>query len=465
MEDGVEIRDVARALRRFWLFLLASLLIGGALGGLYASGQVPTFVATSSVFVSTTSASTALDLNQGSTFTTQIVKSYAAVARSPIVLSAVISNLRLKSTPQKLADSVSSDAPADTSVINISVSDVSSIRSAQIANAVASGLSRAVDALSPSSTNGASIKITVISPAFAPTAPVSPRYTLDVVLGAIAGLVLGILMTAVALMLDNRVRTARDLSLLTQQPVLGEIAVSKFLSQSPLFFQSEPTSFNAEAVRAIRTNLKYVMVGKDRISVSVTSAVAGEGKTTTATNLALALADAGATVLLVDADLRRPKVAEVFGLDGGVGLTDVLVGSIEFGSAVQKGMLGSLDVLPSGPVPPNPAELLGSVPMRDFMDAVSGLYEYVVLDSPPLLPVTDGAVIGRVVDGSIFVASYSKVTRHQVQAATAVLNQAGAHFIGAVFSMVRMHSNAGYGYNYGYGYGQRYSKASASSDV
>jgi capsular exopolysaccharide synthesis family protein len=171
--------------------------------------------------------------------------------------------------------------------------------------------------------------------------------------------------------------------------------------------------------------------------LAVTSSVAGEGKSTVSTNLAIALAETGARVLLVDGDLRRPSVARMLGLEGAAGLTTVLLGRVSAADVVQEWGLHGLDVLPSGAVPPNPTELLGSPAMRRFLQQVRESYDHVVLDTPPLLPVADGAVLSRAADGVVLVANATKVRGHQLAESLTTLEQVGARTSGVVLNQVR----------------------------
>ena len=187
-------------------------------------------------------------------------------------------------------------------------------------------------------------------------------------------------------MLDTKIRNDDDLRSITASPVLGSIAFDETVPSHPIVIADEPHSAPAEAVRRLRTNLQFVGAASESKSLVITSSVPGEGKTTTSINLAVALADAGNRVVLVDADLRRPSVAEYMGLEGAAGLTTVLIGRAGVADVIQPWRSSGLDVLPSGQVPPNPSELLGSSAMRVLLEQLSESYDVVLLDSPPLLP-------------------------------------------------------------------------------
>ena len=168
----------------------------------------------------------------------------------------------------------------------------------------------------------------------------------------------------------------------------------------------------------------------------MTSPLPGEGKSTTIVNLAITLASAGTRVLLIEADLRRPRVADLLGLERTIGLTSVLTSRVSARQAVQPWGDGALDVIASGPLPPNPSELLSSCHMSALLADLRGQYDIILIDSPPLLPVTDAAAIAPETDGAILVCRYKTTTGAQVQAAVAALRAVSAPILGTVFAMV-----------------------------
>jgi succinoglycan biosynthesis transport protein ExoP len=200
----------------------------------------------------------------------------------------------------------------------------------------------------------------------------------------------------------------------------------------------------------LRTNLQFIDIGHRSKSLVISSSIPGEGKSTIAINLAVSLADAGARVILVDADLRRPSIAEYLGIEGGVGLTTVLIGRAEVEDVVQPFGKTSLDLLPSGQIPPNPSELLGSVAMADLLERLSGSYDMVLLDSPPLLPVTDSVVLSNLAGGALVVVGVDRIHRPQLQQSLESLETAGAHVFGIVMNKIARREAATYGYGGGY---------------
>jgi non-specific protein-tyrosine kinase len=202
--------------------------------------------------------------------------------------------------------------------------------------------------------------------------------------------------------------------------------------------------------------LQYVDVDNPPKTVVITSSVPSEGKSTTACNLAIALAQAGSRVLLIEADLRRPKVAEYLGVDGSNGLTDVLIGKTTPENAIVTWQRGLLDFLPAGTIPPNPSELLGSHQMAELLKELGKRYDIILLDAPPLLPVTDAAIMATAADGAILVARSGNTTKEQIRQAADALQQVNARLLGTVLNFAPQRKRRGYGSNYDYGYGYGY---------
>jgi receptor protein-tyrosine kinase len=184
----------------------------------------------------------------------------------------------------------------------------------------------------------------------------------------------------------------------------------------------------------------------------ITSAIAGEGKTSTSTNLAVALAQAGRRVLLIDGDLRRPRVAALLGLESSVGLTTVLVGRTKLEESIQRHQASGVYFLAGGPTPPNPTEVLQSQATHELLAKLRAAYDAVIIDAPPLLPVADAAILGTAADGAIMVTRHGKTHREELEAATQRLEKVGARLFGTVVNMIPKRSGGSYSYYYYYEY-------------
>jgi succinoglycan biosynthesis transport protein ExoP len=272
------------------------------------------------------------------------------------------------------------------------------------------------------------------------------------VLGALVGLALGIGLAVLRSVLDTRIHSLHDLEQITDKPLLGGIALDPDASSRPLIVHADPRNPRAESFRSLRTNLQFINVEGRPRSFVISSAGPGEGKSTTTANLAISLAETGAKVALIDGDLRSPKVAEYLDIEGGVGLTDVLIGRAELVDVLQKWGRGHLYVLAAGRIPPNPSELLGSAAMATVLETLTSRFDYVLIDAPPLLLVTDAAVVSKLAGGVILVAASGSTKKQEFTGAVRALEAVGSRLLGIVVTMLPTKGPDSYGYgNYTYG--------------
>ncbi|WP_101911984.1 CpsD/CapB family tyrosine-protein kinase [Megasphaera vaginalis (ex Bordigoni et al. 2020)] len=219
------------------------------------------------------------------------------------------------------------------------------------------------------------------------------------------------------------------------------------MAQVDLIAHYDAKSPVSEAYRAVRTNLQFAGAGKKLKYISFTSATPGEGKSATIANIAITLAQDKKKVLLIDCDMRKPRQHKQFGLPN-KGLSNCIAMGEAFEDVVSRDVFEYLDVLPSGPVPPNPSELLGSPAMLDILNKVEDTYDYILLDMPPVLAVTDVAVLGRKVDGIVYVIKSGAVSPDEAKEAKKRLDQSGATILGAVLNCVPQKHHNSYGYYY-----------------
>jgi capsular exopolysaccharide synthesis family protein len=454
----VELRDYLRVLRKGWIFIVVLTLVGVAVAAAYSILKTPEYQATSKVFVSIQSSGSISDLTQGGSFLQNQVKSYADVVATPVVLQPVIAALDLPTNVDALAAQVSASSPLDTVIVEITVADTDPRQAAEIANAVAASFENVVTGLVAENAEGLTpVKITLLQQALIPFSPSSPNVPLNIALGALVGLALGVGIAILREALDTRIRNEHDVEVITDAPIIGGIAFDQSTPQNPLVVKDDPRSPRSESFRTLRTNLQFLNVGVTSRSFVVTSSVPGEGKSTSAANLAIAVALAGKNVIIVDADMRKPKLAEYLGLEGGVGLTDVLVGRAQPNDVIQRWGDTNLYVLPAGKVPPNPSELLGSQAMITLIRGLEGSFDTVLFDAPPLLPVTDAAVLAKNTTGALLMVAAGRAHKNQVRGAVAALENVGAKLAGIVLTMLPTKGPDSYGYSrYGYGYGYGY---------
>ncbi|CAI7623176.1 unnamed protein product [Penicillium discolor] len=421
--------------------MLVLLLIGVLAGAAYALAQPPRYVASTQLYVSVRSEGAATgDLVQGTTFARQMVTTYVDVIGTELVLQPVIDELGLDTTVTGLASQVTATTPLNTVTINITATDTDPERTAQIANQTAISFAAAVqNTLEKPTAEGATspVSITVTDPATAPTAPSSPNVPLLILLGGLLGLGAGAAIAVLRQILDVRIHTLHDLEQITDRPMLGGIAFDPEAQKRPLIVHADPRSPRSESFRTLRTNLQFLRVDSGPRAMVVSSSGPGEGKSTTTANLAIALAETGVRVALIDGDLRLPRIADYMGIEGGVDVAD----------ALQKWGPNQL-----GPVPPNPSELLGSSAMDQMLSSMTEYFDYILIDAPPLLPVTDAAVIGKKTSGVILVAASGKTKKQELAGAIRTLETAGVAMLGTVVTMLPTKGPDSYGYGaYTYG--------------
>jgi capsular exopolysaccharide synthesis family protein len=428
-------------MRRRWVSIGLATMVGLLAGLAYTFTAPATYQASASAFFSLTTGNSAADLVQGSTYAQDQVQSFAELATTPAVLQPVVDDLALHVSAQQLAGQVQVQVPVGTVIVTVIVTDTSAQQSARLANAIVNSLSTMVEGIAPKDAAGrATVAATTVAPATVPSVPSSPDVPVSLAAAVVIGLLAGLALAWVREAADTRVRDAAVLAQVTDLPVIGTIAECAGKGGLSMVVATAPHSSPAEGFRQLRTNLQFVRVADDAVEgaqvVAVTSSVPGEGKSTLSGNLAAALAETGARVLLVDADIRRPTIARLLGLEGSVGLTTILAGHAELEDVVQEWGEQGLAVLPSGAVPPNPAELLGSPAMRRLVDQMRMSYDHVIVDTAPLLPVVDATVLSRVVDGTVVVARAGAVRRAQLVEALANLERVSARVLGVVLNRV-----------------------------
>ena len=447
----MELRDYWRTIKRRWMTIVACLLVTVAVAGVVTWQTTPQYASTARLFVST-SPSDASQAYQGGLFATQRVASYADLIQSQQLAEQVSQDLGGEPTAAELPGKVEAAVVPETVNLEITATDPDPVLARDIAQAYAEQLSALVaDLETPSGSKKAPIKASIVDDAQIPSSPVSPQPVRNLALAALLGLLLGIAAAVVRDLLDTSVSSADDIGEVTEAPIVGSIFTdSSAVGRAPAEVLDTPTPW-AEAFRVLRTNMQYVQVDSDDKLVVMTSSLPGEGKTTTAINLAVTLALAGSRVALIECDLRRPLVANRLRLDAAVGTTSVLVGRIALHDALQDYQRTGLKVLTSGPIPPNPSELLQSHAMEKLLGDLRTDFDTVIIDAPPLLPVTDAALLAAQTDGAIVVVKHGKTTRDQLSHAIERLDNVDAATLGVVVNQTpTKRASSGYGYGYGY---------------
>lgn len=436
----MDILGFLHVLRRRWLWLVIPIVIAVTAMGAYSFSQPKTYSAKASSYFSIEFGQSASDLFQGANYTQLQLASFASLAKQPIVLDAVIQQLDLPLTTGELAARVSVVAAIDTVIVDIFAETETPESAAEIANAVNTELGRVVSRLSPQNEKGKpTVQAVVVSRATPPLVPSGPENRRNLAIGLLAGLLLGLLAAVSSEKLDTRVLTENDLP--SGVAVLGSIVSDKDASQPSAWSSTEGGVLLPQAFSRIQANLRFASVDKPITRLLVTSAVPGEGKSTVAVGLALSFAESGARTILVDADLRRPRIEKYLDLEGAVGLSDVLVGSVTWQEVVQEWGDEGLRVLPAGSKPPNSTLMLQSRAMADFLDELSKSFDVLILDSPPMLAVVDPLALVMHMDGMLLVVGRGKVRTHQLRAALQATAAAKANLIGVVMNRMPVPRN------------------------
>ncbi|MEJ2862502.1 polysaccharide biosynthesis tyrosine autokinase [Actinomycetospora flava] len=454
------------AIRSRWSTLVVFALIGVLIGIAVAVLSPREYRSTSTLYVASAGADNATNAYNGSLLSQERVKSYREILASDRVAEQVATRVGGGATADTLQDAVSVTNQPETTLLLVTATDRSPERAALIATTygdvladVVAGMERTANTADPSAAPVVSVR-TALAAQPDPN-PVSPQPVLDVVLGLVVGLLVGAGVAIARAAMDTTVTSAAALAALAGTSDIGEVGHDPRAGDSPLAVLHRPSSGTSESYRKLRSNLGFVTVDREdgAAIVMITSALPGEGKSTTAANVALSLADLGARVVLLEADLRRPVLAGTFGLEPAVGLTTVLGAGAPIGQVVQRA--GRLDVVVAGPVPPNPSELLESRRLAATLDELRQRYDWVIVDSAPLLPVTDGAVLSRRCDGVVLLCRHGATSSGAVRQAVETLRTAGATLAGTVITQVPRGGAAGYG---GYGtYGTYGSPGSGGS--
>ncbi|AXH96867.1 polysaccharide biosynthesis tyrosine autokinase [Ornithinimicrobium avium] len=451
--------DVAR---KGWRGVLLGALLGLIVGAAMSLLQPVRYASSTEMFVSTSVGDDAAGLVQGVNYTQNQVLTYSQVMTQPIVLDPVIEELGLQRDAADLAHDLRANVSSGTVLLELTAYAPSAQESAQLANAVAEQFTETIQELESVRSASSPVKVSVTRAAAVPNAPISPQPGRNLLLGGLVGALLGLVITVTRVVTNTRIV---DASSLPQRedlpPLIGTIGYDRHAVKHPLLTQASTQHPRAEAFRVMRTNLRFIDPENPPQVIVTTSSVPHEGKSTTTANLALALAADGSRVLLIEADLRRPKLLEYMGLVGEVGLTTVLIGDAEFDDVVQQhGQEWRIDVLGAGELPPNPSELLGSPRMAGLLTEVRDRYDFVVIDGPPLLPVTDAAVLASQSDGTIVVVGSGVVRRAQLHSAMDALHSVGAHVLGLVLNKVPARAGATNGNYY-----HAYAREQADEDV
>lgn len=437
--------DLLRVLRERWIIVVTAVVLGLLAGGVLYERTPVTYTASLPLYVATQTAVTPQAALQGAQLASQRVASYAELLSTTRVSTEVVKELGLPISAQALANNIQGSTTPDSVLIELSVTDTNPVRAAQIANSAASVFGKLVAELErPLDPKiQTPVTINIVQPAAVPTSPSSSGLIRWLLPGLLAGLIVGV---ALALLRSRMDKSVKDVTALAAVTGVANLAVIGRQKGAPLTTAAAPNSPRTEAFRKLRTSIQSIGGAK---MVVVASASSGEGRSTTVANLAIALAAAHARVLVIDADLRKPAQAALLGVDPAVGLSNVLTSEATAAEAIKHWPTGGFDVLPSGPVPPDPSELLASNQMVQLLVSVRRDYDMVLIDTPPLLPVTDASVVARIADGVVLVCRAGRTSRSQLAGAVRSAQSVSARLLGTVLTMSKRPESASVGSDLG----------------
>lgn len=401
----------------------------------YSLTIAPMYEASTRLFVSTTSEGNNSEIYDGGLFAESRVLSYIELLEGELLAQRTIDKLGLDMDVAELQGEVKVSSPSDTVIINVEVSDRSAVRARDIANTLSDEFVIMAAALeTPGLGVPPNARVIVQQRADLPDSSAAPTTARNTGIALVIGLLIGVLLAIVRDRSDRSVRSTDALQQVTGVGQIGEIPFDAQRRNDPLISFDSESSAVAEAFRELRVNLKFLEASNGPRVLVVASAMPEEGRTSTAVNLSLALAEAGYRVAVVDGDMRRPRLADYFGLNKQAGLSTVLTGRASVGEALQQTGTPGLMALTSGPLPPAPTELLQSRAAREVLTELAAQFDYVVVDTPSLLK-PDAAILGAASQGVILIARFGQTQRDQLARGIDALTRAGAPILGTVLTM------------------------------
>lgn len=442
----MELTHYVAIARRWWWLLALSTLIGGTTAWTVSQFVTPTYRATTTMLVvqQQTPGNVGLADLQASE---RLANTFSELVTVRPVLERAIEQAGLRITPEELDERLSVSSPPTSQLLEVSAEASTPEAAQDLANLVA----ETFIATNQSALANRPGIVSIVERAEAPLSPASPNKALNTLLGAFLALAATATIVASVEYLDDTVKNDEAVATLTGLPVVGYVAQFARAEKpgDQLRAGLDPHSREAEAYRSMRTNVTFSLGSDGGVKrLLVTSPGPGEGKSTTAANLAVVFGLAGSRVALIDADLRRPSLHRIFGIPNTAGLTNLLASKgIPLNEAIQRTAYERVWLLPSGPIPGNPSELLGSGRMNALLEAIEEQVDIVIMDTPPALAVTDAALLSSIVSASVVVVRQGKTRSNELKSAVERLAVAGRPIAGVVINRI---SNAEFSHYYYY---------------
>ncbi len=428
----MDLQAYLHAVARHWLVVLIAVVAGACAALFFGAQTTPQYTSSVTFYLSTPPAAAAGNALSADQVTQRRIVSYIELVKSERMASLVLSDTGLSGTPKSISRDISATTPPNTVLLNVTASGSSSQRADKIVAAVSKNLAPLIKTLEHGSPRTTTL-VNIVSGPSTITTKVSPRRQLDLGVGLLLGVAVGVAL-AVA---RDRSGASDQAGLATSDPLsLARIPFDPAARKFPLIVNGQLHSARAEAYRQLRTMLQYIEDGQTPKVIAVTSAVSNQGRSSTAVNLAIAFAQAGRSTLLIEGDLRRPRAAQYLGVTATMGLTDILRDQVALEDALCSTDSPGLTLLPSGSMPVNPSELLNTAAMARLIDSLREKFDVVLMDTPPLLPVADAAVLSRLADAVIVTVRYRKLKDSELAAALSTLSAVNATVAGTVLTMI-----------------------------
>lgn len=441
--------------QRLWMIIVCP-IVAALAAGIVSFLLPPVYEAHVSVYVKPAQPIGLSDPNSGAVTSEVILQTYSKWITQPSIVNPVSSQLGLGLTYEQLLAKIKVTPQANTLLLDIAVQDTNRAVASDIANQLVADFTETVKQkqAEAQATQGANAQgadnLIVTSPATPPDNPVSPNKTLNVAIAFAAGLLLALGLAFLLDYLDQSIKSDDDLIQRLGLIPIGHIAyIPAGKARQSELVALDAKSPSSEAFKALRTGVLFSTIDQQLKAIVITSPELGEGKSRTAANLAIALAQAGHKTLLIDADFRRPSQHRFFGKIRNIGLSNLIIQDATEDEAVTPvESVPNLWLLPSGPTPPNPSELLGSARMMELMSKLWHQFTYVIVDTPPINAVTDASILAAAANATILIVEQGRTTWPALTHAKQMLDRVNANTIGVVVNKVRATSGS---YYYGYG--------------
>ncbi len=432
--------DLLKLILRYWWILLISVVLC-TFSSYYISAKfmTPVYKAESKMFVGrekdALSSLNLVDLQIGS----QLVTDYSELIKTNTILEGVLKNLDLDMEIESLSKIIEIKTIEKSRFLNVIVKHPDPEIATELVNEISDVLKDKAEVIV-----GAK-NIQIVDYATVPTEPDSPRPVRNSAIGFVLGLIIALLIIIVRYLLDNKIESREDLEAISNLSMLGEVPKSTVPGQSLLFYENVDDLNAAESYRLIRTNLHYLNKGNSKQVLLFTSALGGEGKTTTVANVAAAFALTDKKVLLIDCDMRKPKLNKIFKLKGNLGITNYISDDYNISDIIQKSKkIGNLSVMCSGPIPPNPAEIISSQKFAEMIEKVKRYYDVILIDTPPVLLATDGLNLANHVDGAVLITASRESKKQDFMRLKEFVQQVGYDIAGVIITKSKIKRNKYY---------------------